>query len=304
MRVANSIKDAVPPSERSALNLRLGYMTGQYPRVTDTFIQREVSALRELGHHVQTFSIRRPPSAETLTVERSESRRTTTYLLPPRGLVGAHVAQFLSSPRRYISALIVAYKFCPPGIKGFLRQGAYFAEAAMLARLMSRNSLSHLHNHFADSSCSVAAIAAEMGGFTFSVTIHGSGIFYETNLWWIGEKIKRALFVNTISYFCRSQTMMQCDPDLWEKIKSYTVESMLICLNPGDMKGAGANSCLLGGSLILKGYRSCLKQSPGLTAPYLTSRATVRSGSFWKQKRLRLELATGSAFWVINLRKR
>jgi colanic acid/amylovoran biosynthesis glycosyltransferase len=194
-------------------------MTGQYPRVTDTFIQREVSALTELGHHVLTFSVRRPPAAEASSVQLSESQRTTTYLLPPLGLVGAHVTQFLASPRRYISALVVAWKFCPPGISGFLRQGAYFAEAAILARLMSKHALSHLHNHFADSSCSVAAIAAEMGGFTFSFTIHGPAEFFETNLWWIGEKARRALFVNCISYFCRSQTMMLSEPDCWEKMR-------------------------------------------------------------------------------------
>jgi glycosyltransferase involved in cell wall biosynthesis len=201
------------------LGLRLAYMTGQYPRVTDTFIQREVFALRRLGHYVQTFSIRQPPAAEASNVELSESQRATTYLLPPRRLVGAHLAQFLSSPRSYISALVVAYKFCPPGVRGFLRQGAYFAEAAILARLMSKHQLSHLHNHFADSSCSVAAIAAEMGGFTFSFTIHGPSEFYETNLWWIGEKVRRALFVNCISYFCRSQTMMLSPPESWQKIR-------------------------------------------------------------------------------------
>ena len=84
---------------------------------------------------------------------------------------------------------------------------------------MTKHQLSHLHNHFADSSCSVAAIAAEMGGFTFSFTIHGPSEFYETNLWWIGEKVRRAIFVNCISYFCRSQTMMLSQPEFWQKIR-------------------------------------------------------------------------------------
>jgi colanic acid/amylovoran biosynthesis glycosyltransferase len=201
------------------LSLRLAYMTGQYPRVTDTFIQQEVAALRELGHFIQTLSVRQPPDAEASRVELSEPQRTTVYLLPPRGLAAAHVVQFLSSPRKYISALVVAYKTCPPGIKGIIRQGAYFAEAAILARLMSKHALPHLHNHFADSSCSVAAIASEMGDFTFSFTIHGPAEFFETDRWWIGEKVRRALFVNCISYFCRSQTMMLSESDCWEKIR-------------------------------------------------------------------------------------
>ena len=154
----------------------------------------------------KTISIRQPPAAEASNVELSESQRATTYLLPPRRLVGAHVAQFMSSPRRYISALIVAYKFCPPGVKGFLRQGAYFAEAGILAQLMTKHQLSHLHNHFADSSCSVAAIAAEMGGFTFSFTIHGPSEFYETNLWWIGEKVRRA-------YICKLYQLFLSESD-------------------------------------------------------------------------------------------
>jgi len=44
--------------------LRIAYLTGEYPRVTDTFIQREVAALRQQGEvnetTVQTFSVRLP----------------------------------------------------------------------------------------------------------------------------------------------------------------------------------------------------------------------------------------------------
>ena len=89
----------------------------------------------------------------------------------------------------------------------------------MLARLMKKESLRHLHNHFADSSCSVAMIAAAMGGFTFSFTLHGPAEFFEPKYWWIGEKIRRALFVNCISYFCRSQAMLFASPECWEKLR-------------------------------------------------------------------------------------
>jgi colanic acid/amylovoran biosynthesis glycosyltransferase len=189
-------------------------MTGQYPRATDTFIQREVSALRELGHHVQTFSVRMPPEAETL-----EDRKSTIYLMPPRKLVTSHLAQILSSPRKYFEALALAWKTCPPGVAAMLRQAAYFAEAGMLVRLMKRHALFHLHNHFADSSCSVAVMAATMGGFTFSFTIHGPTEFYEPKVWRIDEKVRRALFVNCISHFCRSQVMLFTPPDCWNKLR-------------------------------------------------------------------------------------
>jgi glycosyltransferase involved in cell wall biosynthesis len=200
-------------------NLRLAYMTGQYPRATDTFIQREVATLRRLGYHVQTFSVRKPPDAENVGSATAAERKSTIYLLPPVGLLGAHFSQIFSSPRRYFSALALAARNCPPGVRAIMRQIAYFAEAAMLARLMKKHSLSHLHNHLSDSSCSVAAIAAEMGGFTFSFTMHGPAEFYEPKLWWIDEKVRRALFVNCISHFCRSQAMAFSSPDCWGKLR-------------------------------------------------------------------------------------
>jgi len=204
---------------RLQTSLRLAYLTGQYPRATDTFIQREVAALRTLGHHVQTFSVRKPPETENVGAETAAERKSTIYLLPPRGLLAAHLLQLTLAPKRYLSALRLAWKHSAPGIKAMARQFAYFAEAAMLARLMAKHSLVHLHNHFADSSCSLAAIAAEMGGFSFSFTMHGPGEFFEPKLWWIDEKVRRALFVNCISYFCRSQAMVFAPLDCWSKLR-------------------------------------------------------------------------------------
>lgn len=201
------------------MSLRLAYMTGQYPRATDTFIQQEVAQLRRLGHHVQTFSVRKPPETEDIGPEITSARQSTIYLLPPRGVFGAHLAQLLSSPGKYFAAVALAWTTCPPGLPAVARQIAYFAEAGILARLMKRHALPHLHNHFADSSCSVAAIAATMGGFTFSFTMHGTTEFYDVKRWWIDRKIRQALFVNCVSHFGRSQAMLFSPADCWEKLQ-------------------------------------------------------------------------------------
>ena len=39
--------------------MTIAYLTGEYPRATDTFIQREVAALRALGLDIATCTIRR-----------------------------------------------------------------------------------------------------------------------------------------------------------------------------------------------------------------------------------------------------
>jgi colanic acid/amylovoran biosynthesis glycosyltransferase len=239
--------------------LRLAFMTGQYPRATDTFIQREVSALRELGHHVQTFSVRMPPDTEQVGAETWAERKSTIYLLPPRRLLMAHIAQIVSSPRQYFQALALAWRTCPPGIAAMARQAAYFAEAGMLIRLMKRHALVHLHNHFGDSSCSVAAMAATMGGITYSFTIHGPTEFYEPKVWRIDEKVKRALFVNCISHFCRSQVMLFTHPDCWDKLR------IVHCgVDPGrfDVKrhaGRGSQLLFVGRVAAVKGLSVLLE---------------------------------------------
>jgi hypothetical protein len=54
--------------------MRIAYLTGEYPRATDTFIQREVMALREKGMEIQTFSIRRTGDEHIVGPEQEAER--------------------------------------------------------------------------------------------------------------------------------------------------------------------------------------------------------------------------------------
>jgi colanic acid/amylovoran biosynthesis glycosyltransferase len=203
-----------------ARNLRIGYLTGQYPRATDTFIQREVAGLRERGVHVQTFSIRRPEIAERAGPDKEAERESTVYILPASlgRLLRAQSALLLGSPRRYLAGLLLAKRVRPAGVRALLWHLFYFVEAAVLAWEMRERNLSHLHNHFGDSSCTVAMLAAHLGGFSFSTSIHGPGEFLHPGKWALGEKASRALFVACISHFCRSQMMLWCPEEAWRRL--------------------------------------------------------------------------------------
>jgi glycosyltransferase involved in cell wall biosynthesis len=200
--------------------MRIAYLTGEYPRATDTFIQREVMALRDRGVEVHTFSVRRTGDEHIVGPEQKAERDRTFYILPPNplNLILAHLTLLLSSPRRYLRALKLAWTTRQYGLKGNLYQLFYFAEAGILAQQIRNRQIQHLHNHIADSSCTVAMLAAELGGFTYSFTLHGPYIFFEPYRWRLDEKIKRALFVCCISYFCRSQAMLFSPMDKWERL--------------------------------------------------------------------------------------
>lgn len=200
--------------------LHIAYLTGEYPRVTDTFIQREVAELRSAGAEVETFSVRRPVQSENVGLQQQAERERTYYILPcsARDLIGAHWRLLRGGVGRYFKALGLALRARPPGLKALLYQLFYFAEAGILAEKIHHLGVVHLHNHFANSSCSVAMLAAALGGFTFSFTIHGPAIFFEPMQWRLDEKLKRALFVSCISHFCRSQAMIWAPLDKWDRL--------------------------------------------------------------------------------------
>lgn len=200
--------------------MRIAYLTGEYPRATDTFIQREVAALRKQGLEVYTFSVRRTSTEHIVGPEQERESEATFYILPPfpLTLVRAHLSLLLLSPGRYLSAIRLAWSTRQPGMRGHLYQLFYFAEAGLLAGELLRRRIRHLHNHFANSSCTVSMLAAELSGLTFSFTIHGPAIFFEPQRWRIDEKIKRASFVSCISHYCRSQAMVFAPMDRWRRM--------------------------------------------------------------------------------------
>ncbi|NJR18579.1 MAG: glycosyltransferase family 4 protein [Calothrix sp. CSU_2_0] len=198
--------------------MRIAYLTGEYPRATDTFIQREVITLRQMGVDVQTFSIRRTGDEHMVGEEQKQERDRTFYILPtnPINLLLTHLSLLLAAPKKYLQTLKLAWSTSQPGLKGGLYQLFYFLEAGILAQQIKIRQISHLHNHIAEASGTVAMLAAEMGGFTYSFTLHGPYIFFKPYQWRLDEKIKRSLFVACISHYARSQGMIFTPPEKWQ----------------------------------------------------------------------------------------
>lgn len=206
----------------SVLSAPIAYITGEYPRATDTFIQREVFALRKLGMKVLTCSIRKTGTEHLVGDEQRAEAKSTFYVLraakSPLRLIACHARTLLKTPRKYLSTLTLALGTGSPGIKGRFYQLFYFAEAIILADHLKRNGVVHLHNHIATASCSVAMLASNVSDIPFSFTLHGPDIFFEPERWRLDAKIKRAQFVACISDFCRNKAKEFSDPDCWDKL--------------------------------------------------------------------------------------
>lgn len=251
---------------------RVAYLTGEYPRATDTFIQREVAALRTLGVEILTCSVRRTAPGQLVGPEQRAEDRATFHVIEagrsPLRLLGAHAAAFAAAPRRYLSTLGLALRSAAPGLRGFALQLAYFAEAAVLAGHLRRERVRHLHNHFGDSSCTVAMLAAGLAGLPFSVTIHGPAEFFALEKWRLDIKIARAAFVACISHFCRSQLMLISPPEQWDKL--HVVRCGVLPERYGRDPAAGPGN----GRIVFVGRLAAAKGVPVLLDAFRTVRAS------------------------------
>lgn len=200
---------------------KIAYLTGEYPRATDTFIQREIAALRAIGFDVWPASIRRTGPEHIVGPEQEAEQARTFHVLPatarPLSLCAAKL-RALRHPGRFLRTLKSAWTTAPKGVRGRVYNVIYLTEALVLAKWMQDQGVTHLHNHIAKASCTVAMLASELTGIPYSFTLHGPDDLQEPGHWRLDAKIARAAFVVCISDFCRSQAMLHSDKRHWRRL--------------------------------------------------------------------------------------
>lgn len=200
---------------------KLAYLTGEYPRATDTFIQREIAALRALGIETLTASIRRTGREHIVGPEQEAEQSRTFHVLPATSKPATLAAALLHAarnPSRLLKTFVSAWRTAPKGLRGRAYNLIYFTEALVLAKWMQDEGVVHLHNHIAKSSCTVAMLASQVSGIPYSFTLHGPDDLQEPGYWRLDAKISHAAFVACISDYCRSQAMLHSSRDHWDKL--------------------------------------------------------------------------------------
>ena len=257
----------------------IAYVTGEYPKVSHTFIQREIMALRDLGVEVLTCTVRRPAAKTVLGPEQQAEAAQTFAILAtaknPVHLFAAHARMLRRTPGRWVSALRLAWATRPPGLKALLWQLFYFLEAGILCDHLLARGVVHIHNHFGDASGSLTMIASEMSGIPFSITLHGPTIFFEMHWWRLDEKVARAAFVACISHFCRAQAMLFSDQIHWHKLR------IVHCGVTPDRYGTAlrrpfsGHVCFVGRLAAVKGVPLLLEAFAAARARHPTARLTI-----------------------------
>jgi glycosyltransferase involved in cell wall biosynthesis len=200
--------------------MKVAYFTNQYPKVSHTFIRREIVALESLGLEIERYSIRETEDKLVDPADIAEKARTKVLLRTGAiGLLSALVGTFLLNSFRFFQALRLAFVCGMRSDRGLLRHCIYLAEACLLAKLLQRSGAEHLHVHFGTNPATVAMLCHVLGGPGYSFTVHGPEEFDKPEGISLGDKIRRARFVVAISEFGRSQLYRWCKHDCWSKIQ-------------------------------------------------------------------------------------
>jgi len=183
--------------------LRVAYMLGTFPALTETFVRREISAIRRREIDVVICAVRRP-TAEQRAAPGLAADATCMYARPDsivRHLV-ANLACLLHRPGRYVASMRL-----------FLRQARvlapreglqllyHFFAGVGFCRDLRRLGVTHLHCHFT-SGANMALAANMVHDLPFSFTAHASADLFVRPIL-VDEKVANARFVVAVCEYSR-----------------------------------------------------------------------------------------------------
>jgi len=201
------------------MSIQVAYLVNQYPKVSHSFIRREIQALEADGISVSRFSIRSCATELVDEADQQELRKTRFVLgVGLIGLLSSSIRVAMSRPIRFLQALKLTWKIGWNGERGMLYHLAYLAEACVLLGWCKEAKVNHIHAHFGTNSATVAMLCHVLGGPAYSFTVHGPEEFEKVQSIALPEKIRRAAFVVAISSFGQSQLYRWCPLNQWSKI--------------------------------------------------------------------------------------
>jgi len=186
--------------------LRVAYLVNLYPKISHSFIRREIQALESQGVSVDRYAVR--TTAEPLVDEADlEEKAKTAVLLDlgPTKLVLSVLRVVARHPFRFVRTLGLSIRTGIGSDRGLARHLFYVVEACALLVLLRRTPVDHVHAHFGTNATAVAMYCAALGGPGYSFTAHGTESFDSPHRIRLGLKAERARFVVTVCQYGRRE---------------------------------------------------------------------------------------------------
>jgi glycosyltransferase involved in cell wall biosynthesis len=203
MRIDDHFAGSSRTAATGAVRPKVAYMLGVFPALTETFVLREIGAIRRRGLEIVVCAIRRPRDAEDLP--RATVADFKCEYARPDGVVRhalANLACLLRRPRRYVAGLRTFLRAAVSVPPREARQLLYhFFAGVGFGYYLRRRGVTHFHCHFT-SATNMALAAHIVADAPFSFTAHASDDLFVRPLL-LDEKVARARFVVAVCDYSR-----------------------------------------------------------------------------------------------------
>lgn len=175
--------------------MKVAYIVGEFPCLTETFIEREIEAVERQGVEVILLALWRREGESAL----QQQKLAAGQLFYRPSLM----------PRRLPSVTMA----CAYWLRPLMLVDSWLAmqAAPYFARMMKEQGIGHVHAHFASLPGTVAWAVRRLAGIPYSLSMHARDIFVKDEL--LGEKLKGAEFVVTCTEYGR-RYLRERYPDL------------------------------------------------------------------------------------------
>lgn len=200
--------------------MQIAYLVNQYPKISHSFIRREIAGLEACGIKVARFSVR--SRADELIDAEDKAELAQTRIILEKGLKGLAIGSLkvlATRPAGWFQGLQQAIRMGWNSERGLLIHLIYLAEACLLLEDCRKLGVQHLHAHFGTNPTAVALLCQTMGGPSYSFTVHGPEEFDKPQAIALTAKIEQAAFVVAVSSFGKSQLYRWCHYPHWAKVQ-------------------------------------------------------------------------------------
>jgi colanic acid/amylovoran biosynthesis glycosyltransferase len=198
-RPARRIGRATLSAMHAPRHLAAAYVASRYPKLTETFVFREIAELERQGHSVLCFAFALGDGADLHPDAGAAAR---LVILPETRRIAA--AQLYWLRRRPAEYLRLWGRCAAESAKSplmLLRTFAAIPVGAVIGRVVVERDIDHIHAHWATHPTTAALVASALADVPFSFTAHAHDIQVDTAM--LPWKLRRAAFAVTVSAFNR-----------------------------------------------------------------------------------------------------
>lgn len=199
--------------------MKIGYLMNSYPMTSTTFIRREIESLEALGLEINRYAVRHWGEKLVDPLDIADQARTH-YLLTNNALalITSFFMVLFTNPVGFFRGLALWFQVWRNAGSLSIKYFAYLLQATYFYQRSKQDGLQHVHVHFSTNATTVAMIARQMGGVSYSFTAHGPDEFVDPTVSSMSLKVQHAAFVAAISNYCKVLLVRFSSYEYWDKI--------------------------------------------------------------------------------------